>query len=370
LSRRRRRAREKQLRQAFADAASRPRTLAAGSGLALAATLVSGSVAHAASAFEVDTTADTTDSMCSAVDDDCSLRGAITAANADPGSTITFASNVTGTITLGSGLPTIDAGETIVGPGADVLALTGTTYPVSVSTAAAAVSISGLSVKSGFYGVRTTGANPLTLTGMAISPSFNNSTGVFAHNTPVTPLHIVGSTISGAGRAGVSARGALTIENSTITGTAEYGVHSYAANTIENSTISGNQGGVYTSSGSHLDLDSSIVAGNTSSDVNSAGQNVSENFSLIGNPAQATIDTGTSGNNLNGSAPQLGPLADNGGHTKTMKPAAASPVVDKGKDYTAPARTSVGSRSPTTRASPTPPTVATSAPSSSQRRPP
>jgi CSLREA domain-containing protein len=168
LSRRRRRAREKQLRHAFAEAA-RPRALAAGSGLAVAATLVSGSVAHAASTFEVDTTADSTASMCSAVDDDCSLRGAITAANADPGggSTITFASDVTATITLGSDLPTIDAGETIEGPGADVLAITGTNYPVTVSTAAAAVSLSGLNVKNGFYGVRATGGNTLTLTGMA-----------------------------------------------------------------------------------------------------------------------------------------------------------------------------------------------------------
>ena len=39
------------------------------------------------------------------------------------------------------------------------------------------------------------------------------------------------------------------------------------------------------------------------------------------------------GNNLNGSDPKLGVLADNGGETKTMKPAPDSPMVDKGKDF-------------------------------------
>ncbi len=80
---------------------------------------MSGSVAQAASTFQVDnTTDDGSLSMCSAVADDCSLRGAINAANADPGSTITFASGVTGSIKPATELPVISGGETIQGPGA------------------------------------------------------------------------------------------------------------------------------------------------------------------------------------------------------------------------------------------------------------
>src|SRR4051794_30966622 len=103
LSRRQRRARDKQLRHAFAEAA-RPRALATGSGLAVAATLVSGSVAHAASTFQVDTNSGGELTACTATDDDCSLRGAIVRANSDAGSTITFASEVTGSIAPSIGM--------------------------------------------------------------------------------------------------------------------------------------------------------------------------------------------------------------------------------------------------------------------------
>ncbi len=75
--------------------------MAASSGLAVAATLVSGGVASAASTLQVDTTTDDASlNACTSADNDCSLRGAITDANADPDSTITFASSVTGTIVL------------------------------------------------------------------------------------------------------------------------------------------------------------------------------------------------------------------------------------------------------------------------------
>lgn len=64
-----------------------------------------------AAAYVVSKTADTNDGVCDA---DCSLREAITAANANiDADTITFATSANGTITLGSALPTILAGSTI-----------------------------------------------------------------------------------------------------------------------------------------------------------------------------------------------------------------------------------------------------------------
>ena len=63
--------------------------------------------------FVVDTTSDAYLSACTAAANDCSLRGAINNANFDAGlDTITF--SVSGTITLGSMLPTIDDDVTIV----------------------------------------------------------------------------------------------------------------------------------------------------------------------------------------------------------------------------------------------------------------
>ena len=69
--------------------------------------------------LEVTTLADTDDSVCDA---NCSLRDAITVANANvEADTITFADGLTGTITLGSPLPSLSDGITISGPGPDLL---------------------------------------------------------------------------------------------------------------------------------------------------------------------------------------------------------------------------------------------------------
>src|SRR5206468_8858987 len=83
-------------------------------------------------AFEVNTTADTNDGACDPLgtgsgNQDCTLREAINAANADAGAeTITFNSTVFAspgpyTINLTGTLPNITDGVTIQGPGAKVL---------------------------------------------------------------------------------------------------------------------------------------------------------------------------------------------------------------------------------------------------------
>ena len=335
MSRRRRRAREKQLRHAFAEAASRPRTLAAGSGLAIAATLVSGSVAHAASTFEVDTTADTTDSMCSVVDDDCSLRGAIAAAEADPGSTITFASDVTGTITLTSALPDLTAGESIQGPGAKALTIDqNDVFRAMGVQSASPVTIAGLTITNGndIALFQKSGSGQLSLSNIALELNDIQTIGV---DSEAGGLVVNGSTISG-GNLGIWTQAGLTMDNSTISGNANAGVRiaGTGSATIENSTISANYTGIEVYAG-QLNLNSTIVAGSNRDDVRfSDGTTLAESFSLIQDTTSApTPETGSTGN-LDGQDPQLGALADHGGQTKTMLPSISSPVVDKGKDYT------------------------------------
>lgn len=108
-----------------------------------------------------------------------SLRAAITAANAAPGSTIVFQSGLTGTILLGSALPTILADTTIQGPGAGVIAIDGAgKYRIfrcgdgvyagqSVRTGGAAggkVSISGLTLQNGSDQVDGNGGGAVMVT--------------------------------------------------------------------------------------------------------------------------------------------------------------------------------------------------------------
>ncbi len=287
--------------------------------------------------YVVDTTSDDpalTD--CTPADGDCSLRGAITDANGDPNSTITFAPTVTGSITLGSALPSLSEAETIQGPGAAVLAIdgNGAQRVFNVPASGGAVSISGLTVtNSDATGgiVSQAGSSPLTLSKMAVSG--NGGIGIEAGGD----IAVNDSTISGNTGYGLKtdAPSVLTMKNSTVSGNAT-GLVLGADGTIENSTISANtapHGGIYSAGSGAISLQSTIVAGNTGTDVQFTGAaTLTENYSLIQNDAVLPTLDPSSGNNLNGQDPQLGALADNSGPTKTMKPAPASPVVDQGKD--------------------------------------
>ena len=176
--------------------------------------------------------------------------------------------------------------------------------------------------------------------------------------------------------------GAVTIENSTISGNTAAGVGGGIAQTedqdqpvrIRNSTVSGNSsdtigGGVYFANDEDLrfeitnstivenqapttggvyrvgaddqpdpDVDttvlsSTIVANNTGGDLGEGGSAEGAfeiGFSLIGNPGNGTITETPAGSNITGVDPLLGPLADNGGPTRTHLPARSSPAVDAG----------------------------------------
>jgi hypothetical protein len=165
---------------------------------------------------------------------------------------------------------------------------------------------------------------------------------------------IEGSTISGnsaKGNAGGElspvAGGEITVRNSTIAGNVAAesagGLETYLAAggtvTIEDSTIAANhadggEGGGIRSVDPGLTLDDTIVAGNTATgkgpDILGFGGPVATAFSLIGNPAGATLNETVPGSDLIGIDPQLGPLADNGGLTRTMAPAPTSPALNKG----------------------------------------
>ena len=85
----------------------------------------------------------------------------------------------------------------------------------------------------------------------------------------------------------------------------------------------------------HQPIGSTIVADNTPNDLDQdtgglPGGGFDLSFDLIENVGNADITELPPGSNIFGTDPQLGPLANNGGPTKTQLPAITSPVVDKG----------------------------------------
>lgn len=136
---------------------------------------------------------------------------------------------------------------------------------------------------------------------------------------------------------------ALTVGNSTISentaGSYGGGIYSSKPINISNSTITGNgsnaAGGIYASSINQLA--STIVAGNftgsgaTASDI--SGVVVTASYNLVGDAASAGGITDGVNGNIVGADPKLGPLANNGGPTRTRGLLFGSPAIDKGKNF-------------------------------------
>jgi hypothetical protein len=262
MSRRQRRMQEKRRRDSMVErpgGATRP--LAAGAGITVGATLLMGGVAQAACTCVVENLEEPTDAGTT------TLRQAIESSQlpANAGSTITFASGLSGTITLSSTLPTIIRPTTIAGPGAGQITIDGddSNRVFYVNTLPGdEVSISGLTVANG---------NTAAFGGAGI---LVNQGDLRLDHTVITGNETTGQ---GGGVAMVNG-GALTIENSTISdniGNRGSGV--YTANssgvpsTIRNSTISGNSGadfggGAYFDFTAPATVDNSTIYGNTATE--------------------------------------------------------------------------------------------------------
>ena len=184
--------------------------------------------------------------------------------------------------------------------------------------------------------------------------------GLYGNNS----ITVSDSTISGNSATyggAVYTRGATTITNSTISGNSavEYGggIFSDASTTITNSTLSGNSanyGGGILSTGS-LTVTNSTVLENSAAYSGGGIYNyegtATVNNSIVANSFSGGDVTGTifdgthnligDGSFLNSFTnsilgdPMLGPLADNGGVTRTHAVLATSPVIDAGENAVA-----------------------------------
>jgi hypothetical protein len=268
-------------------------------------------VAHAAN-LVVGSTDDTAlDGDChNAANTDCTLRDAINLSNALTGvsDVISFRSGLTGTITLGSDLPTITDPVTIQGPGASAVTIDGDNahriFDLAPVTAGDPVAISGLSLIGGNPGTSAVdndsgGAilnetadlslsdsvltgNTSSRLGAAIYSGFGDTptTGHLAR-LKVTRSTITGNTTDGFGGTVYFNYGGGGIYDSTVSGNntadAGGGVSIFvmqAPVTIENSTIAGNQipggaaqgygGGIYIfENDSGITISNSTIAGNS-----------------------------------------------------------------------------------------------------------
>jgi CSLREA domain-containing protein len=282
--------------------------------LALTLLLLAGSAQ--AAPIGVNTTADELNT-----DGDCSLREAVEAANTnavvdacaagEAGPTVVdeISFSVTGTITLGSTLPTIADDLTIDGPAAPGITISGNdSVRVLVVGTGETLELKELTVadgRAGFDGGGIVNAGTLTVTDSTIS---GNSAGI------------------GAG-GGILNFGTLTVTNSTFSGNdgdSGGGIYNRGILTATNSTFSGNSastlgGGIENFDGTAT-LRNTIVA-NSPSGGNCAGT-ITDGGGNLSWP-----DTSCPGINED---PLLDPagLQDNGGPTKTIALDPESPAID------------------------------------------
>jgi predicted outer membrane repeat protein len=339
------------------------RSVITGAGLTAGAVLGMSSVAQGAD-YYVDQNDDPGASGCTYADhDDCSLRGAITKANATIATDyVLFESGVTGTITLGSEIP-ITNPVGIYGPGPSALTVSGDNnsriFNIDMADAGQTVAITGLTLADGMVtgdgGAilnldATLGVYFSVLTGNTASGAGSDGGAIYdkgddpydGNYNRVLFTTLDDNTAGDDGGAIYAFDSLGLIGTSTLTGNTAAdqggGAYGYFYGYAYNSTFSGNTG---PGGGAIYNHDSvglvNTIAANTSgglADVSSK-YDVRAGFSLIENAGDASLVDATyvPGPNILGQDPQLGGLGDNGGITPTMKPAATSPVVDQGRSF-------------------------------------
>jgi hypothetical protein len=310
-----------------------------------------------------------------------SLRQAI--ADAAPGDRITFA--VGGTITLTSGELAVTKDLTISGPGAGNLSISGNLAAATLERVidnSAKLTISGVTIRSGTAvsggGILNSGDLVVTDTVITDNRARGEGGGIFNSGT----LHVTNATISNnltelfnaadASGAGIYNAGTATISHTTFFDNLVHdngsALFNGATATVTDSTFSFNQmngiGAVYNdktstllaldnvtitanvgskqstglfSAGGTVNIANSIVAGNSTQGRTSlpdcAGTITSAGHNLVGNATGCGLTAGTGDQVGSDVAPidaRLGPLASNGGPTRTHALLAGSPAIDAG----------------------------------------
>jgi hypothetical protein len=259
-----------------------------------------------------------------------SLRAAI--AGAIPGTTITFASALSGdTILLNSEL------------------LLNKSLTIDASALANGMTINGnrngrvFEVASG----STVALTALTVTNGLVSGDGGGilNSGTLTLNRCTVAGNVSTTTRNGGGGVANEAGATLTMSECTVAGNAVAanggGVENLGALTVNECTFSLNSctngGGGIDHFGTSLVLEDTILAGNTASsspDLDMESTNFSASYCLIGNGSGSSVANGVSGNQAGGPGgpinAMLGPLTNNGGPVATMALLPGSPAMNAG----------------------------------------
>jgi hypothetical protein len=305
--------------------------------------------------FVVDSNLDNGDGTCAT--GSCTLRDAINDANGfhfgDQTSKIYFAASLTGqTITLsGSELPLTYA-TYIYGPGADRLTISGNDdsriIHIDQKYPGDPVLISGLTLTDGyaFAGAAIYDRDSaLTVWDSRLTGNFAGIGGAIAeagyHNygrSTQVAYSTIDDNFAYYGGGGIAAQDSFgLIAGSTLDHNTAYlgygGGASAFGGLLIDSTISGNDAGQYGGglSSFYAYTYNTILANNIASNLPDIFNYYFLGlYDLVENPDGVTVN-GYS--DITGVDPQLGGLGNNGGTTPTLKPAAGSPVVDKGFSF-------------------------------------
>jgi CSLREA domain-containing protein len=344
-------------------------------GALLVAFLVLAAQAHAAT-ISVDTTADELNS-----DGDCSLREAIEGANTNVAVDACAAGEaaptvdlidfgVTGTITLGSNLPSISEAVTIDGPGAANLTVSGGgAVRVLEVSGGTTLNLEGVTVANGSAGSPGGGGilnnGTLTITSSTVSGNSTsvNGGGIWSGGTVTLNTSTVnGNSVGGFGGGGgiYVGGGSVTVNKSAVSGNSassgggimNFGTLTLTSSTVSSNTVAASGGGIHNGGGT-VTLNSSTISSNM---LGSAGGGISFNTgtltlknTIVANNqgAQCAVFAGSltsAGHNMSSDGscgltapgdqpntdPQLGPLGDNGGPTQTHDLLPGSPAIDAG----------------------------------------
>lgn len=306
-----------------------------------------------------------------------SLRQSI--AHGQSGDTITVATN--GTITLTGSELLITNDLTIVGPGPELLVVTGGSHggAIRVDSTNATVTISGIGFNNSEFGsAQERGVfnrGRLELINCAVA-DFQDNGGIFNQGTLILDSTTVSNNSAQSG-GGIYNDGTASLNNSTVSGNVAHtggGIHNTANGslTINTSNLSGNSsrgsGGAIDNGGT-LTIESSTFWGNTCEQggggINNFRNLSIKNATITANSASSgggvyhvssditagltnTIITGNTGNPganifdpldtvffincLTNGTPLLAPPGNYGGPTQTMPPLAGSPAIDAGDD--------------------------------------
>ena len=229
----------------------------------LIAIVFSGTILSNSATFTVTKTADTNDGVCNA---DCSLREAITAANAvTSDDVIEFDKNVFGiarviTLTDGGFNISSNGSLTINGTNANLLSISGNNQRGIFYIGGANVTISGITIMNG---------NASAPGGSGVGGGINNQGGTLTINSSIIKNNF--STFEGAG---IYNLGTLSINDSTISensGREGSGIfHQVGTLTINNSTVSKNEGGGISNRGL-VNINASTISNNTGRYNNGGG---------------------------------------------------------------------------------------------------